>query len=201
VYCILHRNIYWFWNREKKIQGQFDTPLTPAGEKQARAWGRRLQTYQWDRILSSDLARAIKTAGLVNNFLKIPAVVDPRLREQDWGHWTGKTLAQIREDAPKILAEQEAAGWEFCPPGGEGRDTVCRRVQAPLEHAAKTWPGETILVVAHEGVIKCLVYRLVEYQKDPGRHQRMRPYFLHWISHDGLALRLERINALEINSR
>jgi len=43
---------------EKKIQGQYDLPLAPFGEKMAKAWGKKLLPLKWDRIISSDLKRA-----------------------------------------------------------------------------------------------------------------------------------------------
>ncbi|MDD4072981.1 MAG: histidine phosphatase family protein, partial [Desulfobacterales bacterium] len=94
------------WNREKRIQGRRDVLLTPEGEELARAWGQRLSRLSWDAMCSSSSQRALKTAELMNQHLKIPLAADDRLREQNWGSWTGKTLAQIQKEAPDLLRRQ-----------------------------------------------------------------------------------------------
>ena len=65
----LMRHAQTEWNREKKIQGLCDSPLTAVGERQASAWGRLLAQYSWDRILTSDSDRALTTAERINVFL------------------------------------------------------------------------------------------------------------------------------------
>jgi len=192
----LLRHATTVWNQEKRIQGQRDTPLTQFGEHQARSWGERLKEHPWDRIISSDTGRAIETASLINISFQAPLISEARLREQDWGNWTGKTLDQIKKEA----TQQAEAGWKFCPPGGEDRDAVCKRSQQALQAIGDRWRGETILVVTHEGVIKCLIYKLVGRQflfSDPPILQQDH---LHWLSYDGINLAVERINAIDLSS-
>ena len=183
------------WNQEKRIQGQSDIPLTPKGRFQAREWGRHLKQHRWDRVLTSDARRALETASLVNISLRVPLVEDACLREQNWGRWTGKTVAQLKEEVPQLLAGQERAGWKFCPPGGEDRNTVWERSQGALKVAREKWPGEKILVVTHGGVIKCLIYRLCGREFLPTEPPLIRSHYFHWLVHDGEGLRLKEINA------
>jgi broad specificity phosphatase PhoE len=184
------------WNRVKRIQGQTDTSLSPLGERQAQRWGRRLKTSPWHRILVSDARRALETAAGINKVLDVPMECDPRLREQDWGEWTGKTLAQLKREAPLLLAQQEKAGWNFCPPGGEDRHRVRDRSLKAIVDAGKKWRGERILVITHEGVIKCLLYDLCGRRFLPEEPAIIRPRALHWLIHDQQGLRIEKINAL-----
>jgi broad specificity phosphatase PhoE len=106
------------WNREKKIQGHSDSPLTADGERQASSWGRRLLQFPWDRILASDSGRALTTAERINAFLKIPLETDPRLREQDWGQWVGKTIAQIQTEAAQDAGRTDKGRLGFLSTGG-----------------------------------------------------------------------------------
>ncbi|MFO7497275.1 MAG: histidine phosphatase family protein, partial [Desulfobacterales bacterium] len=64
--------------------------------------------------------------------------------------------AGIRRRAgdPRPLKAAEGRGWGFRPPGGESRHEVWRRGRAALMAGARRWPGETLLGVTHEGVIK-----------------------------------------------
>ena len=186
------------WNREKRIQGQTESPLTPEGVRQAGAWGRILKVYRWDRILSSDSGRAVQTSGAINAFLQVPMRCDSRLREQNWGQWTGKTLAEVKKEAPQILSDLQESGWKFRPPDGESRSEVWKRSEAAIREAIDRWSGEKILVVTHKGVIKCLVYRLYGRRFLPAEPLLLRPGNLHWLIHDSNGLQTEKINAFSL---
>jgi probable phosphoglycerate mutase len=196
----LMRHAQTVWNREKKIQGWCDSLLTADGERQASDWGRMLSRCSWDRILASDSGRALTTAGKVNESLRVPIDTDGRLREQDWGRWVGKTIAQLKTEQPLELAQQVNAGWDFRPPGGEDRLSVLARSQAALQDAFTRWPGQNILVVIHEGVIKCLVYHLSGRQFLPTEPTLLKSYHLHRLIYDREGIRLEELNALRLSS-
>ena len=187
------------WNRGKKIQGQSDSPLTADGKKQASSWGQRLLQFPWDRILASDTGRALATAERINAFLNIPLETDPRLREQDWGDWVSKTIPQIQTEASQVLEEQINAGWNFCPPGGESRDSVLKRSQEALMEAADRYPGDNLLVVTHEGVVKGLIYHLCGRKFLPTEPPLLKSYRLHWLVFDREGLQIEKVNALKLD--
>ncbi|TME99823.1 MAG: histidine phosphatase family protein, partial [Chloroflexi bacterium] len=50
------------WNRERRIQGQLDPPLSEQGHEQARRVAGRLARRQVDGLYTSDLLRASQTA-------------------------------------------------------------------------------------------------------------------------------------------
>jgi probable phosphoglycerate mutase len=194
----LIRHAQTVWNKAKRIQGHLDSPLTEKGSAQARAWGDELGTYRWDRCICSDLGRAKSTAEIINATIKVPLIDDPRLREQDWGNWSGLTLAQLTDEKAERLAEQTVRGWRFRPEGGENRNSVWDRGRRALESAAAKWPGESILVVTHEGVIKCLVYRLLRRRFLPSETPVLRPAHLHWLMADQSGIVIDKINALAL---
>ena len=187
------------WNLQKRIQGQQDSPVAPEGETQAGKWGSILEPFGWNRILCSDTGRALKTADLINETLRIPIHPEARLREMDWGLWTGKTVAQLRQEAPRLLAEREANGWGFCPPGGEVLETVWQRSRLALLEAAEKWPGTQILVITHEGVIRSLIYRFNSRNRLTNKPHRLRPWRFHLLVHERRELHLEEINALKLD--
>jgi broad specificity phosphatase PhoE len=196
----LIRHAQTVWNREKKIQGHSDSPLTPQGELQASRWGRILEQFSWNRMLASDTGRALATAEIINAYLKIPLSVDSRLREQDWGHWAGKAIPQIEAEATQVLNEQINAGWDFCPPGGESRRRVLKRSQKALQEAAQRYPGEILLVVTHEGVVKSLIYHLCGREFLPGEPAILESYQLHWLVYHGSGLQIEELNAIQLEA-
>ena len=194
----LIRHAETVWNRERRIQGHQDSPLTPEGEIMADAWGRMLGAFHWDRIVSSDTGRAVATAVRINAFLNLPIDSHPGLRELDWGRWTTRTVAQLREEEGELVVAQERAGWDFQPPGGESRRRQLERSRQVLLEAACQWPGHSILVVTHEGVIKSLAHFLAGTVPQAAAGVGVRPYRLHWISVADGRLSLDGLNALAL---
>jgi len=194
----LIRHAQTVWNLDKKIQGQNDSPLTTAGQARSRSWGVQLAGLAFDRILTSDLGRAIATANLINRSLKLPMKETSQLRELDWGLWTGRRIRDIQNEIPHELRCLEQAGWQFCPPGGESRRTAWLRSRKALEEASKKWPGETILTVTHNGVIKCLLYGLADRKYLPQEPTMIEPCHLHWLVNGERGLAIEQVNALKL---
>ena len=182
------------WNQDKRIQGQKDTDLAPEGVDQAKAWSRTLAKAVWDRVLTSDLSRARETARLAVGSLGLPTVEDPRLREQDWGDWVGRTFGDLGLDDMEDVVRRGLVGWEFTPPGGESRLQVLARARAALEQAAREHPGESILVVAHQGVLKCLLYDLLGLRFLPEENDPLEKYRLHAVGVRGRDWRLVALN-------
>jgi probable phosphoglycerate mutase len=174
----LLRHAATVWNQEKRIQGHWDSELSPEGLRDAGRWAESLAGKGFSRLLVSDLTRAKATAGLLNVRLKLPMTLEKGLREQKFGDWTGRYLEDLRGHG---LEEQVARGWEFRPPGGENRLEVFGRAERTLREAARLWPGKKILVVTHEGVIKALVYRLLDREYLPHEKKLLRPGTLHWV--------------------
>jgi len=53
------------WNLANRYQGQIDSPLSVRGRQQVEAIGKRLATQPFDALYSSDLGRAMDTAGAI----------------------------------------------------------------------------------------------------------------------------------------
>jgi len=157
VYYLL-RHAPTHWNQQKRIQGHWDSELVPGTQAAIEALASRLDAYQLSRILTSDLGRAKSTTGILNLHLRLPVTVERRLREQQFGDWTGKYWRDIPAEA---LREAEAMGWEFRAPGGESRLDVRTRAEHALIEASRVFPGRNVLVVTHSGVIKAVLNHLL----------------------------------------
>ena len=68
------------WNRERRIQGHTDRPLTDEGRTQASVLAEELDRDPPDAVYSSDLVRAHETARIVANRFGLDVVVLPELR-------------------------------------------------------------------------------------------------------------------------
>ena len=158
--CVFYllRHVATLWNLDKRIQGQWDSELAPAGLAAGEVLAPQLAGLSLSRILASDLGRAKSTAGILNRVLRLPVTLDRRLREQHFGAWTGKYWRDVPADD---IAAAEAAGWHFQPPGGESRSDVRSRAEHALLDAARANAGRNVLVVTHQGVVKAVVYHLL----------------------------------------
>lgn len=139
------------WNERGRIQGRTDVDLSPRGRAEVARW-RLPAAWAQARVLSSPLRRARQTAVILSG--RTPTI-DDRLIEMSWGRFEGGLLADLRAEAPAGMAQNEARGLDFRPPGGESPREVCARLQALLaELAADPHP---VVAVCHKGVIRAAV--------------------------------------------
>ena len=192
TYFALLRHAETEWNREKRIQGHQDSVLTSSGQRQAQRWGRALGRCRLDYMVSSDLERASQTASLINQSLELQCSVEPRLREQDWGAWSGMKLGDLLET--NEVKVQERMGWHFRPLEGESRLEVLERSRQALMDIAHRLQGQRILVVTHGGVMRCLLYHLHGRRFLPEESPLLEPYRLHWLSYDGEGFKIDKLN-------
>ena len=161
---ILLRHGQTDYNVDGRMQGHLDSNLTAEGHDQAAAAAPVLAELAPDRVISSDLRRAVDTAEVVAAACGLPVKFDARLRETHLGHWQGRTVAEIDRDYPgAIAAWRSDPAW--APPGGESRIAVVARsrpVVDELEAEFADARSETVLLVAHGGMIAGLVTGLME---------------------------------------
>lgn len=138
------------WNEAGRLQGLADRPLSPDGVLRVRTW-RLPPDIATAKAYVSPLSRARQTAEI----LELDPTVEPRLIEADWGAWEGRRLADLRRDLGPAMAENEARGLDFRPPGGDApRDTVDRL----RPFIADLWGrGEDAVAITHRGVIRALL--------------------------------------------
>ncbi len=142
--CLL-RHLPTDWNREKRLQGRRDQPLSVQSRPTATI---SLNPEQW-QLLSSPMKRCLETARLTFGADPQP---EPALIEMDWGEYEGRRLADLRREAGESLAANEARGLDFRPPGGESPRDVQKRLSDWLPVAAKS--DRDMVAVTHKGVIR-----------------------------------------------
>jgi probable phosphoglycerate mutase len=148
------------WNLERRAQGQMDIALNARGRAQAEALAAELATERFDRIYSSDLKRALQTAAPLARARDLPILKNQELREKRDGAWEGLSHAEVEALYPEDFAHYRQRDLDFViPGGGESISQLAARVAPALEEIAKAHGGETVLVVAHAGVLD-VAYRL-----------------------------------------
>ena len=93
LYIVRHGET--LWNREKRLQGREDIELSEKGREVARLTGEALMNTRIDKIFSSPLKRAYKTAQIVRMDRPIEIVRDDRLKEMSFGTSEGKIIGKI----------------------------------------------------------------------------------------------------------
>lgn len=137
------------WNVENKICGATDIALTEYGHHQAIETGRKIleEGIRADEILYSPLMRAADTARHISEITGIPARVEPRLTEQNFGKWEGtpRDGADFKEAKAKFACSYE---------GGESMLRLAQRIYNLLDDIQKESEDKTYILVAHNGIAR-----------------------------------------------
>lgn len=134
------------------LNGHRDMPLTAIGEKQAHqlADGIKDIGLTFDRVYSSPLLRASKTAEVICRTLKSkePVILDS-LIERDFGIMTGKLVSDIEKLCAPDILKTEVITYFLSPQGAERFPELLERAsQTPKKIYEKQKSG-TILLVTH----------------------------------------------------
>lgn len=143
------------WNRVSRIQGHTDIPLNEAGHWQARQVGDAVAAEGVDAIYSSDLQRAADTARAIGQATGVAVQLDAGLRERHFGELEGLTHDEITTRWPDDARRWRGRDPEYGPQGGETLKDFHARCVAALTRLAQRHPGQTVVLVAHGGVLDC----------------------------------------------
>jgi len=151
------------WNAEGRYQGQIDIPLSPVGERQARALGERLRDMDITRAVASPLSRAVHTAQLALGDSRAPMLtVDADLQEIAHGEWEGLLASEIEMRDPARLRAWREEPETVLMPGGESLRQVLDRAWLGLARAMDgLGEHDTLLVVAHDAVNRVVLCRVL----------------------------------------
>lgn len=136
-------------NHEHRFIGQSDVPLSSLGRDQAAAVGLHLAGLGVDRVVSSDLSRAVDTARPLADRLGLPVEIDPRLREILNGDWAMHLPGEVQAGWPELW-DRYRAGEDVPRPNGESWADVGVRVREVLEELSRSTARVTA-VFAHGG--------------------------------------------------
>ena len=154
IYLLRHAQSEW--NALGRWQGHGNPSLSELGRKQAEEAARRLAGEGFERIVTSDLARAAETAEIVGALLRLTVERDALWREREIGSWTGFTREQIEARWPDDYAHFRAHEEDARPGGGESNAMLRVRAQRALAALRSRHAGARTLVVTHRGIARML---------------------------------------------
>lgn len=124
------------WSRSGQHTGRTDIALTERGRAQARRLGQLLNGRTFALVLTSPLRRAVETCTLAGYGGE--AIVCEDLREWDYGHYEGRTTADIRTE------QADWTVWTHSVPDGETAVAVGERADRVVA-AARAAGGDVVL--------------------------------------------------------
>ncbi len=165
VMIFLFRHGETNWNVEERFQGHIDIPLNDKGREQARGLIPILRNHAIEAILSSDLSRALETAQIIADSLKVPVFTEPKLREAFLGNAQGLTREEIESKFGMELAfrwrSSHLSDADVCYPGGETGQEIIDRTLNSLENFLNSNNLKIIGVATHGGVIRRIMQKLL----------------------------------------
>lgn len=145
------------WNRQGRLQGRKNSPLTDLGRAQARQQGtilKQINGIEGFDAVCSPLGRAQETARIaLVSVGKLPRL-DPLVAEINAGDWEGKTYRDI-VGSDDTFEDSEMMRLFLTAPGGEGFDALRGRCAAFLSELERP----TILV--SHSVTLCMIRGLI----------------------------------------
>ena len=124
------------WTVTGQHTGLTDLPLTPQGERNARALAERLDGLTFAKVFTSPLQRARRTCELAG-FGSV-AEVDSDLVEWNYGAYEGRCTAEIRAERPHWQLFRDGC------PGGESPAQVALRAERVLSRI-KAVQGDVLI--------------------------------------------------------
>ncbi|MEE1749681.1 MULTISPECIES: histidine phosphatase family protein [unclassified Streptomyces] len=173
---LLARHGQTVWHAENRYAGVSDIALTDEGRRQARQLGDWAARNGVDAIWTSTLSRAIETARPACEALGLTPRRAHELRECDFGEVEGRTLAEFAAGQPEWAREYRADPVAHPFPGAEDPRAAAARGAAALRRIAAGHPGQRVLVVAHNTLLRLVLCELLSIPL--GAYRRVFPRLL-----------------------
>lgn len=158
IYIVRHGETVW--NKEHRLQGRTNIPLSDYGRELAVKTGIALQDTHIDKIYSSPLDRAYETACLIRGTRNIEIQKDERIIELNFGDLEGQVMEELKVrkettfqhffERPELYQADER---------GESLEDLCVRaasfMREEIEPMEKKW--QRVIIVAHGAMNKALM--------------------------------------------
>src|SRR5258708_2207821 len=136
-------------NAEGRFGGHTDTPLSPRGRKQAHATAKAFAAENFSAIYSSDLPRAIETAGPLAELTGVALQTTDALRERSVGVMEGLTFEEAAEQHPEQYQALLRRDFEHVLAGGESYRQTLDRASRQLDDAIAHHQGGRLALFGH----------------------------------------------------
>ena len=155
------------WNLEGRFQGAGgDSPLLPESIETLKELGQYLKDVSFDKIYSSDLTRAVKSAQIIQSQLKnsCPLEEIPSLREWQLGKLEGAKFATLEAIYPEQLKAFRSNLAKF-DSTMFGAESVYQTTQRTIHFikSLESKPFEHVMIVGHGANLTASIRTLLGY--------------------------------------
>lgn len=173
---ILARHGETVWNKEGRVQGHCDSPLTSRGHMQTYRLAKRLRNESIDFLYSSDLPRAVYTSEIIRKEINLSSVqIEPDFRELCFGEFEGKIWRDLNKEYPGMLELWSVQPHKVIIPSGEKMEEASERVWKAFLRIISKHFKNNICIVSHGLVLQLLIkkiqgYPLEDWSNVPWQH-------------------------------
>ena len=150
------------FNSTRRFAGYSDVEMSTAGYRQIERLRDRLAGEKLGTIYSSELRRALVTAETIASKHQLLVVICPELHEVNFGQLEGLTISESNQRYPEVAKLRAQKSLKLKYPGGDSFIKFSKRVGKFLDRLKQHTDDETVLVVAHYGVLRILICRLLD---------------------------------------
>ena len=143
------------------FQGSTDLDISELGAKQLEFLRKRFKNIELDRVLSSPLLRAKKTAEAVIGDKGLKLEVNNGLTELHGGVVEGRPFQEAFSSIEGLADTWNNHPQDFAPENGEKMRDAYERIWNTILDIVKENKGKTIALATHGGVTRCLNCRLL----------------------------------------
>lgn len=160
IYIIRHGETDW--NKNHRFQGRTDIKLNDLGREQAARLRPVLQQLQVESVYSSPLIRALETAEIATQDIRVTIQKDDRLQETNIGDAEGLTMDELLlkfgDDALLKWRSYDERLLDFSFPNGESKREMMYRVRQVFLDIAQNSNRNSVAIFAHGMVMRALTY-------------------------------------------
>jgi alpha-ribazole phosphatase len=145
-----------------RCYGRLDVGLSAEGRRRSEELGAALEAAPLAAVYSSPLSRALETAAAVASPHGLAPVVDDGLAEIDFGELEGLAYEEIQAGWAELYRDWMERPAQVTFPGGESYADLRRRVLSALAGIRRRHEGDSVVVVAHGGVVRVVLADVLE---------------------------------------
>lgn len=149
-------------NVKRLFQGSSDFDISETGAKQLEYLKNRFKDISLDKVYTSPLIRARKTALAVIGDRVLKPIDEKGLIELDGGIVEGKPFIETFNSIPGLADTWDNHPQDFAPEGGEKMRDAYERIWNTVKKIAAENTGKTVACTTHGGVTRCLLCRLLK---------------------------------------
>lgn len=146
----------------RRLQGQYDSFITPNGKKQIAALRERFADIPIDAVYASDLRRTCMTARAIYEPKALPLHKDARFRELNCGVWENLPFGYLAHIDPERNEAFSHAPQRWSVEGSEPFEIYTGRFLSALREIARQRDGQSVAIFSHgmvmRGALQCLFF-------------------------------------------